>query len=126
MRYGSERATRGPRHAFVAWWGGGPSGRLLRKGQFCRQQRRDAASRVLRLIALGPDFVLDLITMIEVVGESGMHIGEGDGGYLGDDVIGTKTLLLVPDHDVEHTNAVTGKAGAPPADTGNPADPFTR
>jgi hypothetical protein len=80
-------------------------------------------AELLRKRALRPHLLLDLFDVIEVIGEGGMDIGESDGWKVGDDLVGRHALMLMPPHDVEHTDAVAGDAGLAAANTGRPADP---
>ena len=51
-----------------------------------------------------------------------MDVGESDRGNVGNDLIGSHSLVLVPHDDIEHTDPVTRYASFAAAHTGRPAD----
>jgi hypothetical protein len=57
---------------------------------------------------LVPHLLLYLVDVIEVVSECGMDVAESDGRNVRDNLVRSHTLVLMPHHDVEHPNAVTG------------------
>src|ERR1035438_9771203 len=64
-----------------------------------------------------------LLNVIEIVGEGGMDVGESDRRNVRHDLVGGHALVLMPHHDIEHTDAVAGDAGLSAADAGRPGDP---
>jgi hypothetical protein len=52
-----------------------------------------------------------------------MDVGEGNSRNVGDDLVGSHALVLVPDHDIEYTDAMARDAGFAAADAGRTADP---
>lgn len=81
------------------------------------------ATELFRKCALRAHLLLDLLHVLEVVGEGGMDVGQSDGWNVGDDLVGSHALVLVPHHHIEHTDAVTRDAGFAAANAGRPADP---
>src|ERR1039458_2406299 len=68
-------------------------------------------------------FLPDLLNVIEIVGEGGMDVGESDRRNVRHDLVGGHALVLMPHHDIEHTDTVAGDAGLSAADAGRPGDP---
>ena len=75
-------------------------------------------------LALSPHLLLDLVYVVEVVGERCMHVRQRDGRDVQDDFIRSHALIFVPNYDVRHANPVTGHAGVAAADSGGLDDPF--
>lgn len=65
---------------------------------------------------------VDLVLVVEVVGEGGVDLGEGEGGVLGDDLVGGEAEALVADGDVLDLDAVAVDAGLAAAGAGGPDD----
>src|SRR4051794_14138930 len=61
------------------------------------------------------DGPLDLVAVVPVVRQGCMHIGEGDGWMVMDDLIRGHAQLFVPDRYVLHPDAVTRDARLWPA-----------
>ena len=57
---------------------------------------------------LSPHVILDLLDVIEVVGQRGMDVGELEGRDVRDDFVRAHPLVFRPYGDVEHADAVTG------------------
>lgn len=76
----------------------------------------------LRERAFRPHLLLDLLDVIEVKGEGRMDVGKSDGGKLGDDLVGRQALVFMPNHDIEHTDAVARDAGLAAANAGSLAN----
>jgi len=57
-------------------------------------------ARLIYQGALLPHLGLNLLDVIEIVGECGMNLGERDGRNMGNDLVRGKTLVLVPGDDV--------------------------
>jgi hypothetical protein len=68
-------------------------------------------------------FLPDLLNVIEIVGEGGVDVGESDRRNVRHDLVGGHALVLMPHHDIEHTDTVAGDAGLSAADAGRPGDP---
>ncbi len=101
-------------------------GFLAAGAQLRLEERRIISPKLLSLCALGSNLFLDLFSMVEVVRQGGVHVSESDGRNVGHNLISSEAVLFVPDGDVEHTNAMTGDAGAPAANARNLANPFVR
>jgi hypothetical protein len=67
--------------------------------------------------------LLDFLDVIEIVSERRVDAGESDGRNVGDDLVGSHALMLMPHYDIEHTNAVASDASFAAADAGRPGDP---
>lgn len=65
---------------------------------------------------LGAHLLLDFLDVIEIIG--GVDVRQSDRGNVRDDLVGRHTQMLMPHHDVEHTDAVAGDAGFPAAGRG--------
>ena len=72
---------------------------------------------------LVPHLLLELADVIEIVGERSVDIRQSDRGHMGDDLVGSHSIVLMPDDDVEHTNTVTSDTGFAAADAGCLRDP---
>ena len=71
----------------------------------------------------GSHLVLDFLDVIEIVGEGGMDVDESDSRNVRHDLVGGHALMLVPHHNIGHTDAVASDAGLSAADAGSPGDP---
>src|ERR1039458_4247400 len=69
-------------------------------------------------------FLPDLLNVIEIVGEGGMDVGESDRRNVRHDLVGGHALVLMPHHDIEHTDTVAGDAGLSAQAAGVPGEPF--
>jgi len=83
------------------------------------------AAEIFGKRAFRSDLLLDFLDVIEIVGKSSMDIRESDGRNVRHDLVGSHALMLIPRHDIEHTDAVAGDAGLPAADAGRPGDPVS-
>jgi hypothetical protein len=61
--------------------------------------------------------------VIEIVSEGGVDVVESDRRNVRYDLVGGHALMLMPHHDIEHTDSVACDAGFPAADAGRPGDP---
>src|ERR1039457_5185246 len=82
-----------------------------------------SASEIFGKRTLGSHLLPDLLEVIEIVGEGGMDVGESDRRNVRHDLVGGHALVLMPHHDIEHTDTVAGDAGLSAADAGRPGDP---
>jgi len=76
------------------------------------------AAELLHKSALGPHLFLYFRHVVEIVGERGVDIGERERGDVRNDIVGSHPLVLMPDHDVEHTDTVACDAGSAAANAG--------
>lgn len=83
-------------------------------------------AELFREFALRPHLLLDLVNVIEIVGEGRVDIGERDRRNVGDNFVGCHTLLLMPYYDIEYTDPVARDAGFTAADADRSADPIFR
>jgi hypothetical protein len=65
----------------------------------------------IRALAFCPHLAPDFLDMIEVIGEGGVHVRESDSRNVGDNLIGSQALMLMPRDDVEHADAMAGNTG---------------
>ena len=79
--------------------------------------RRNSSAKALRTHLL-----LDLLDVIEVIGQGGVDIGERDSRNVGDD-LGRHALMFMPRHHIEHADAVARNAGLAATNSRRPADP---
>lgn len=56
---------------------------------------------------VGPDGLVHCLTVIIVICQSGVHVGQGQ-SMLGGDLIRAQAHALMPDHDVLYGNAMSG------------------
>ena len=82
-----------------------------------------AAVEFFRVRALVPHLLLDLVQVVEIVGERRVNIGQSDGGHVGDDFVGGHALMLMPHYDIEHADTMTGDASLSAADIRPHGDP---
>lgn len=80
-------------------------------------------AKTVNEFALGPHLLANLIKVVEVVGESRVHVCQGDARKMRYDLIWSHPLVFVPHHDIEHTDSVTCDAGLAAADTFRFGDP---
>ncbi len=76
-----------------------------------------AAAELLGKCAFLAHLFLNLLNVIEVVSEGGVDFGESDRGDVRNDLVWRHPLVLMPGHDVEHADAVTGDTGLAAANT---------
>ena len=82
------------------------------------------AAKLVGNCSLRPHLLLNLPDVIEVVGQGSVDVGKGDGRNVRDDLIGSHTLVLMPDNDIADTDTVTGDAGFAATNARGRADPF--
>src|ERR1700674_352339 len=82
-----------------------------------------AAAELFRIRALVPHLALDFVDVIEIVGQRSVNAGESNGGHVGDDLVGSHALMLMPYYDIEHTHTMAGDASLTTAHVGRPGDP---
>jgi hypothetical protein len=80
---------------------------------FARSAQGVRRAEVVGQRALGANFFLDLFAVIVVIRECGVNVRESDGRNVRDDFVRRPSILLVPDHHVEHTNSMAGNARPP-------------
>lgn len=68
--------------------------------------------------AFGLHLLLNVIDVVEIVGQGAIDIAEGNAGYMGHYLVRSHALVLMPHHDIKHTNAVTRNAGFSAANIG--------
>src|SRR5438309_328060 len=73
-------------------------------------------------IALAPHLLLDFVDVIGVISEGGVNVRESHGRNLGDDLVGSYALVLMPHDNIEHTDAVASDTGLAAAKAGRPAN----
>ena len=83
-----------------------------RLAQLGLDQRWVIAAELLHKLALSPHLFPYFRHVIEVVGERGVNVGERERWNLRNDIVGSHPLVLMPGHDVEHTDTVTRDAGS--------------
>lgn len=81
-------------------------------------------AELVREFALGSHLLLDIVDVIEVVGEGRVDVGKSDRRNIGDDLVGSHALMLMPHDDIDHTDTVAGDAGLAAANAGRPGDPI--
>src|ERR1039457_4491003 len=84
------------------------------------------AAELFRQRTLRPHLFLNLLDVIEVIGKRGMNVSERDGGNVGDNLVGSHALVLMPHYDVEHTDAMSCNASPASADALPPDNPLRR
>jgi len=81
------------------------------------------SAELLRLSPFCQHLCLDLLHVVEVVGERCMDIGERERRNLADNFIRAHPLVFVPHHNIEHAHSVAGDARPAAADARVPGDP---
>jgi hypothetical protein len=74
------------------------------------QHRGIIAKELIRIFPIRSNLLLNFFDVIEVVGESTMNVSESDRRDVGDDFVGRQALVLIPDHNVLHPNAMATDA----------------
>lgn len=80
------------------------------------------AAKLLRGSLLLLHLVLDLLQVVEVVSQSGVDVGKCKRGNVGNDLVWSHPLVLMPRNNVEHADAVASDASFATADTGGLGD----
>jgi hypothetical protein len=87
--------------------------------QFLLELRRVVLLQAISQDPTGLNVAVNFIAMVVVIGQSGIHIGEGEMGIGIDNLICRQTVQLVPNVDVLDANAGPCNAGLSPADSGS-------
>lgn len=87
-------------------------------------QRRVIPARRIYQGALLSHLGLNLLDVIEIVGESGVNLRERDGRNVRNDLVRGKTLVLLPSDDVQHADSVASNMSPAAADAWRLHDPL--
>ena len=86
-------------------------------------QRCLRPAELLRLIPFCPHLCLDLLQVVEAVGERRMDISERERRNLSDNLVRAHPLVLMPYHHIQHAHPVASDARPAAADGSVPRDP---
>ena len=89
-------------------------------------ERRMIAAGFVHQRPFSPHVILDLLDVIEVVGQRGMDVGEREGRDVRDDLVRAHPLVFRPYGDVEHADAVAGDASPATTHARCLSDPASR